>query len=121
MKNRISVLLDCIQENYSTLINNLVFENITISELENAIQILRDKYNNIIPTDIKSLKSESDMKDADETVAIESCNDTLSVNDDKNDDSSASNEEDNEDEDPKEEKVISNHYNRHKESNSNYF
>lgn len=44
MKNRVNVLLDCILENYSQLINKGVFENMTIDELEETVTAMRDKY-----------------------------------------------------------------------------
>lgn len=47
-KNRIFIILDCISECYRECINNNVFENLTCEELEESIQILREKQENLV-------------------------------------------------------------------------
>jgi len=58
MRNRVNVLLDCILENYSQLIDKGVFENMTIDELEESVTAMREKYEDTSFRNQTTLKSD---------------------------------------------------------------
>lgn len=85
MKNRINVLLDCIQENYSILIEKNVFDNLTSEDLEDCISSLREKYvHSYSPNYPSKLKEDiSVMKDEIDVENQSDGRDTLSLSGDE--------------------------------------